>query len=240
MEPLPPSGTARVGRNKFIQWRRIPTPASPDIERADKLLKEGKADEAETIIRELLSAREKELGADHPALILLLRGLGTACWAQGKLQEAQVAMKRAIDLQLAEKTGPTEDLAYDLRVLGQSYREIGQLDDAQWALALGLYTIDQAEKDDSRPMSIRLELLYWLARTMQQDGEWSKAEPLLQRLYRLQTQHQEPLKITAGAKAETLMRLALSKSMQGDHKGAEEVLRNAIDLSVQQRGQEAQ
>ena len=138
-----------------------------------------------------------------------------------------VNLKRAIDLQLAQKRGPTKYLAYDMRVLGQTYLAQGRVSDAQEMFALGLYTIDQAESDDSKPLALRLELIDFLSRTMEQEGQWDKVEPLLKRLCELQTRYSEALKITDKTKVNTLRRLGQVKLAQLDKAAADSYLKQA-------------
>lgn len=139
-----------------------------------------------------------------------MRGLGTTCWV--KSQEAVSYLRRGLDLQLADKKGPTEQMAYDMRVLGQALLEQGRIPDAQAMFALGLGAIDLANQEDSKPLKLRLELIDLLAGTLEHQGEWAKPEPLLQRLHKLQTQHQQTLKTADQEVAKTLQRLAAANS----------------------------
>lgn len=208
-----PRGRARAG-DVFVEWKRVPLAKDDEIEQADKLLRAGNAKEAESILKNLLEAEERNSGADSPELVILLRGLGTACWLQGKMQDAVSYLSRAIKLQLDEKGGPNQHMAYDMRVLGQALLQQGRLSDAQAMFALGLGAIDQVYKDDAKPLKLRIELIDFLADTLEHQGDWSKAEPLLERLHRLQTQHQQPLKIADKDIAHTLKRLEHVKAAQ--------------------------
>lgn len=219
-----PSGRARAG-DVFVEWRRVPLPKDDEIEQADKLLKAGNAKEAEIILKKVLDAEEQNSGRNSPELVLLLRGLGTACWVQGKTAEAVAYFRRGLDLQLAEKKGPTEHMAYDMRVLGQALLEQGRLSDAQAMFALGLGAIDQVYKGDSKPLKLRIELIDLLADTLEHEGDWTRAEPLLERLLRLQTQHQQALKIADKAIVNTRKRLEHAKSAQLNRAGLQEPIR---------------
>ncbi|HEY9867586.1 MAG TPA: tetratricopeptide repeat protein [Candidatus Obscuribacterales bacterium] len=208
-----PSARARAG-DGFVESRRVPLPKAEMIDEADKLLRSGNAEEAENILGVLIREEELVSGKESPELILLLRGMGDACLLQGKLLEAESSLLRAIKLQLAQKKGPNEDLAYDMRLLGQTYLQQGRISDAQAMFALGLGAIDQVYKGDAKPLKLRIELIDLLADTLEREGDWSKAEPLLERLLRLQRQHQQPLKIADKAIADTLKRLEHVKAAQ--------------------------
>jgi len=229
-----PSGKVQVGEQTF-EWKAVPVrrsdkpPRLDQLQLADKLLREGKPGQAEDRLRTYLATHGRD--SDKQTLILVLRGIGTACWEQRKWTEAQASLKRAIDLQFADSKGETEDLAYDMRVVGQTYLEQGRASDAQEMFALGLHAIDHAQSNDAKPVMLRLELLNLLAGTMEMQGDWVKAEPLLERLYKLQTQHRDALKITDSARAATLKRLAQTRLAQNDKAAADRYLKEADKLA---------
>ena len=208
-----PSGSVRVGGTTY-EWKSVPLSKTARIEQADKLMREGNPTEAERILQELLQEEEEQTGKNSIELASLLRGIGAACLLQGKLPEAESSLLRGIDLQLKNAEEPTEDLAYDMRLLGQTYSRQGKVADAQSMFALGLGAIDRVYKDDSKPLKLRIELLDLLADTLQKQQQWSKAEPLLERLHKLQTLHQLDLKITHKDIADTQKRLEDVKSAE--------------------------
>jgi tetratricopeptide (TPR) repeat protein len=209
--------------------RVIPLPKAEFTDKAGQLLRSGDGRGAENILSLLIRQEEENSGTEAPGLILLCRLMGDACLLQGKLSEAESNIRRAIMLQLAQKKGPTEDLAYDMALLGQILLKEGRISDAQTMFALGLGGIDQLYKGDAKPSELRIALIDLLARTLEQEGDWTKAEPLLERLLNLQTQHQQALKIADKDIADTRKRLEHIKSSQADRAGLQKPARESGD-----------
>ncbi len=78
------------------------------MDKANELIAVGRLAEAIPVAKAQLAEAEARLGLNHPDLIPHLQTLGTACFARQDYDEAEVALRRGLDIaqRSFEKTDP--------------------------------------------------------------------------------------------------------------------------------------
>ncbi len=158
-------------------------PDHPDVapsldNQAALYLSQGKAAEAEPLLRRSLQIREKALGAESPDVALSLNNLAEFYHTQGRHAEAEPLLKRS--LQIREKVqGPENlDVAQSLNNLAELYESEGKHVEAEPLLKRSLAIYEKALGPDHPDVG---QCLNNLAELYRAQGRYAEAEPLYKR-----------------------------------------------------------
>jgi tetratricopeptide (TPR) repeat protein len=93
----------------------------------------GKYDMAERANKQVLGARERHLGPDHPEVAQSLNNLGTVYMVEGKYKEAKAVLKRALAIKEKSLNPKDPELATTLNNLGGLHEALAEYSEAESA-----------------------------------------------------------------------------------------------------------
>jgi tetratricopeptide (TPR) repeat protein len=139
------------------------------------LFADGRWNEAEAAIAEVLEIEKRDLGTDHPDTLISIANLASTYWNQGRWDEAE-----ELELQVLEtcKTKIGADHPHTLISMGNlasTYRDQGRWDEAE-ELYLQVLEMHKTKFGPDHPDT--LTSMANLALTYQDQGRWDEAEEL--------------------------------------------------------------
>ncbi len=132
----------------------------------------GLLDRAAPLLADALGQRQRLYAAPHPAIAESLHELGLARWNQGRPQDAEALLRRALAMRFAPRAAPHRDTVDTRIALGRLLTDLGRVDEAvsQLHTALG-----EARRlgDAARPLEAHAQ--FQLAMALHHTGEMRAA-----------------------------------------------------------------
>ncbi len=158
-------------------------PEDPDVATsfgnlAALYLSQGKAAEAEPLLKRSLEIREKAFGPEHDSVALSLNNLAMYYFTQGRQAEAEPFLKRALEVR-EKLLGPeSSDVAQSLNNLAEVYENQKKYAEAELMLSRALSIYEKALGPEHPDVGQSLNNLAELYRA---EGKYGQAEPLYRR-----------------------------------------------------------
>jgi tetratricopeptide (TPR) repeat protein len=156
----------------------------------------GKQAEAEPLLRRVLEARKRTLGADHADTLTSAMNLGMALHDQGRLAEAEPLLRPALEARERTLGAHNADTLMSVCKLGMLLKAQGKLAEAEPLLrrALEARLLRQHSPQQMRPLHSvsddkTLTLMSNLAELLQDQGKLAEAELLHRRAIEARERH---------------------------------------------------
>ena len=148
-----------------------PNVGSARLDAADAAFKLDRYAETERLAREVLAARERTTGPDHPALARPLFLLALSLQARDRKEDALPPMRRALAIVERHPGPPHAKLVVPLHIRSWIALESGRGDEAEALAKRALAIADRGPGDDIRGRVTCLDYLSWLYHRQERPGE---------------------------------------------------------------------
>jgi tetratricopeptide (TPR) repeat protein len=186
--------------------------------------------DAEPHLKQALSIREEQLGAEHPDTATSLNNLALLYWRQGRHQEAEPLYQRARAI-YEQQLGPSDpDVARPLNGLAVLYSEQGKYAEAEPLYQRALKIREEQLGPDHPQVASSLNNM---ASLYKEQGKYAEAEPLYQRALKIR---EEQLGPDHPQVASPLNNMAILYKEQGKYAEAEPLYQRALSILEKQLG----
>ena len=196
------------------------------------LRKRGYFPESKILLTDVLEARERTLGAEHPSTLYSVNSLANCLRAMGQLKDAEALLRRALEAHERTLGAEHPDMLISVNNLANCLQDVGQLKDAE---ALHRRALEARERTLGAEHPNTLGSVYNLANCLQDMGQLKDAEALHRRAL-------EAKERTLGAEhPDTLIsvnNLANCLQYVGQLKDAEALYRRALEAKERTLGAE--
>ncbi|QRV80912.1 nephrocystin-3 protein [Ceratobasidium sp. AG-Ba] len=135
----------------------------------------GRWKEAEVLDLQVLDARKKNLGEDHPLTLISMANLASTYWNQGRWGEAEALQVEVLEVSRRELGASHPDTLTSMANLASTYWNQGRWGEAE-ALEVEVLEVSRRELGASHPHT--LTSMANLASTYRSQGRWGEAEAL--------------------------------------------------------------
>lgn len=223
---------ARTLLEEALAIRRVRLGPSPDTAstlRNLAVVYQALNEEAEPLFLEAREILERTLG-DHPDLAATLNNFGTFCASQGRLDEAEAMLRKALRIRETVLGPDHPDVAVTLNNVAGVEMMRGRFDTAEALLRRGLAIREAALPPDHPDLAANLQSL---AVMYGKQDRYAEAEPLHRRSLAIWRKTLGPEHPRMGL---VLTNLALACGNIGKEEEAEALYRQAIDLRTRVLG----